>query len=122
MTRLTLASFTLCAVMMALALSCADARVVERSPSTIALPFVRRMNTTGFKNLLQIDQARAKALKARAKGSRSSAPFLMAPSDELPAVDEVVDYVASVGVGNPPTECKCFDDGCSGYLVDRLDC
>ena len=80
------------------------------------------MNTTGIPNLLAVDQARAKALKARAKSNPGGLKFPIAPAESIPATNQVVDYVASVGVGNPPTECKCFDDGCSGHLVDCPDC
>ena len=119
MPHLSLFSFILYAVVGFLALSCAGARAVKRSSPPITLPFVRRMNTTGIKNLLHVDQERVKALKARAKHNTTSAPFLMSRSDDLPATDEVVDYVASIGIGNPPTNCECSS---STYTSTFDDC
>ena len=109
MTRLSLAAAAFCAVVMAVAPSAVDARAVSRASSSISLPFVRRMNTTGIRNLLQVDQARARALKARAKSNPGGVRFPMAPTDDVPATNQVVDYVATVAVGDPPTECKSFD-------------
>ncbi|KAH9934558.1 acid protease [Epithele typhae] len=100
-------SLALCAVVLALAGDSVIAKPVQRATSShISLPFARRMNTTGIPNLLAVDQARAKALKNRSssKGTKTSARSPLAPAINVPADNQVVDYVATVLVGNPPTE------------------
>lgn len=70
-----------------------DALVV-RNASPVTLPFARRLNLTGTANLLQIDQARAKALKERAMTSPGK--FIRTPIDSVPATSQVANYVVSV--------------------------
>jgi cathepsin E len=78
--------------------------VIERSPVT--LPISRRFNFTGSANILQKDQARAAALKAKGRSIRANGA-----TPQRAVVNEVVDnvaevYQASVGVGNPATQCQ----------------
>ena len=68
--------------------------LVNRSPVT--LPLSRRVNLTSAHNLLRHDQARAKALQARGA-------IINEPVD-----DQAVCYIASIGVGTPPTTCKYY--------------
>ena len=89
-----------------LALTVAADLAVQVRNSPITLPFSKRINITSTRNLLQNDRKRAMALKAPAKAIQG---------DELtveetaivnqPVEDQVVRYIASVGVGSPPTYC-----------------
>ncbi|OBZ76214.1 Polyporopepsin [Grifola frondosa] len=79
--------------------------VVRDSPVT--LPFARRLNFTGSATLLEIDQARAKALKAR---SQSQGKFDKSAVISVPATNQAVDYTVSVGVGTPPTQYSLLMD------------
>ncbi|KAI0693867.1 aspartic peptidase domain-containing protein, partial [Cerioporus squamosus] len=72
-----------------------DASVVRRDAAPITLPFVKRVNTTGTAKLLEIDQARAKALRERSEGHRR-------PPTTVPATNVAVTYVTTVSVGDPP--------------------
>ena len=66
--------------------------LVNRSPVT--LPISRQVNLTSVLNLLLHDQVRAKALKGHIVNE--------------PIQNQAVSYVASVGVGSPPTTCKYY--------------
>jgi len=80
--------------------------LVNRSPVT--LPISRRVNVTNINNLVRHDQARAKALKA--KGAAKHAGLSLNTDAVInEAVDnQAVTYIASVGVGSPPTTCKHY--------------
>jgi cathepsin E len=78
--------------------------VVRNSP--VRLPLTRRLNTTWLGNLLQHDQARARALRARVDISLSSAAIV---GDE-PVDNQLFTYVAAIGVGSPPTTCEYCGD------------
>ncbi|OBZ76839.1 Polyporopepsin [Grifola frondosa] len=95
----TCTAFTLLSLC-ALSLTAKATPVVVRD-SPVTLPFARRMNFTGSATLLEIDQARAKALKAR---SLSHEIFDKSAVIGVPATNQVVDYIVSVGVGTPPTQ------------------
>ena len=88
-------------VFLALAVA-ADPIPVKRS--LVTLPISRRINLNG-RNILEHDQLRAKALKARgeARAAGLSDRGIVSPSF---AENEGVSYVASIGVGSPPTQCK----------------
>jgi cathepsin E len=73
--------------------------VVERSPITI--PFARRLNFSGTSTILQKDQARAKALLGHAEAKLSGRAVISTP----PISNQVVTYVAAVGIGSPATTC-----------------
>ena len=95
-------------LLLALAVA-ANPVVVQRS--LVTLPMSRRFNFTNF-NLLQHDQSRANALKAkgeaRATGVSQLASDIAAVirADSEPLDNHAVSYIASVGVGSPPTFCK----------------
>ena len=78
--------------------------LVNRSPVT--LPLSRRVNLTSVHNLLRHDQARAKALKVRA-AAKATGLHTDAVINE-PVDNQAAHYVASVGVGSPPTTCKHY--------------
>jgi len=82
-----------------LALSIAASPVeVRNSPVTLAV--ARTLNLQGGTvNLLQHDQARAASLMDRTSLSRRTG--------SIPVTNEAVSYIAQVGVGSPPTTCKC---------------
>ncbi|KAI1786242.1 family A1 protease [Ganoderma leucocontextum] len=85
--------------LLSLALS-ADAGLMRRDSLPVTLPFARRLNLTGTSKILELDQARAKALKARANGSPGG--FKQTALFDVPATNQAVDYTTTVGVGNPP--------------------
>ncbi|KAI0634433.1 acid protease [Trametes polyzona] len=90
--------------------------VVVKGASHITLPIARRLNVTGAANLLKLDQARAKALKSRPKANSSHSP--RATLFDAPVTNEAVDYVATVGIGSPPTQYNLLiDTGSSNTWV-----
>ncbi|KAH9848590.1 acid protease [Lenzites betulinus] len=94
----------------------AGSALVVRDASRITLPIARRLNVTGAANLVKLDQARAKALKARAKAGAEQTP--RATIFDAPVTNQAVDYVATVGVGSPPTEYSLLiDTGSSNTWV-----
>ena len=74
----------------------------------MTLPLSRRVSREGFRNLVRRDQERAKALKARgaekAAGLHDSLHSRAVVN--VPLEDHTMSYVASVGIGSPPTTCK----------------
>ncbi|RPD60577.1 acid protease [Lentinus tigrinus ALCF2SS1-7] len=99
-----------------IALTLPGEAVVIRNSSPVTLPFARRLNFTGAANLVKHDQARAKALKTRA--TTSPGTFPKAPIVNDPVTNGVVDYVANVGVGDPPTTYSLLiDTGSSNTWV-----
>jgi len=92
-----------------LALSVAANPIVQVRNSPITLPLSRRINTTSIHNLLQHDLNRAKALKARSKAihggelTAEEAAIVNQPVD-----NQVVQYIATVGVGSPATTCALW--------------
>ncbi|KAJ8474569.1 hypothetical protein ONZ51_g7129 [Trametes cubensis] len=111
---LRLASALLC--VLALGLPRTSDALVVRNSSPVTLPIARRLNVTGAANIVQLDQARAKALKARpqAQGTKPS----LASVISAPVTNEAVDYVATVGVGSPATEYSLLiDTGSSNTWV-----
>ena len=111
-TRLNLATVALYAVVLATFMAFADARAVKRASPAVTLPFTRRLNTTGIPSLLAVDQARAKALKARAQSNPGGLKSPFAVVANVPATNQVVDYVATGSVGSPPTECAFRVSSC----------
>ena len=69
----------------------ANAHIVRRYATPITLPFAKRVNTTGTAKLLEIDQARARALRARAEGE-----YHPGSDATVPATNIVVTYVTTV--------------------------
>ncbi|KAI0752478.1 family A1 protease [Daedaleopsis nitida] len=76
---------------------CAEALHIRRDSVPVTLPFVRRLNTTGISKLLDIDQARAKTLKARA--SKGPSALQQNAIFDAPATNQAVDYTTTVTVG-----------------------
>jgi len=74
--------------------------VVEKN--TVTIPFVRRLNTTGAASLVQSDRARARFLKNGRGGSSLKATVPDAIFG-VPSTNQVVDYVITAGIGEPPT-------------------
>jgi hypothetical protein len=82
------ASFLSTLLLLALAVA---AKPVEKRTSLPSLSFVKRLGT-GLKNIIKLDQLRLFNLLGFE---------VVAPAD-----NRAVSYVASVGVGFPPTFCK----------------
>jgi len=78
--------------------------VINRSPVT--LPISRRVNFTSIHNLVRHDQARAKALKAKGSAKAAGVSFHNDAVISSPADNQAVVYIATVGVGIPPTNCE----------------
>lgn len=85
--------------LLALAFSCNGA-VVANTP--IKLPLSRHVNTTSLRNIVELDRARTHMLLGSASGN---------PVKEFnaPLANVVSQYIASIGVGSPPTYCKSYD-------------
>ena len=75
--------------------------VIRDSP--ITLPIARRANVTAMPNIVKADKARAQMLKARAQGAGKGVVSDGKPPFNFPVTNEASAYVASVGVGTPPT-------------------
>ena len=78
--------------------------LVNRAP--VALPLARRLNLTSVHNLVRHDQNRAKALKLKGAAKAAGQPDSQAAVTSSQVDNQAVTYVASVGVGNPATQCK----------------
>ena len=89
-------------VLLALAVA-AEPIMVKRS--SVTLPFAKRINIidASVQNLLQHDQARANALRARGEAKAAGLESRQVNSE---ATNAAVSYIASVGVGSPATQCK----------------
>lgn len=76
---------------------------VDRSVVPLALS--RKLNLTSVHNLVRHDQSRARALKsagnAKHENILEAAAVISSPVD-----NQAVTYVASVGIGSPPTTCE----------------
>ena len=66
--------------------------------SPVTLPIARRVKETGIYNILAHDQARAKALISRAQGQGKKRDVY-----NVNVTNQAVTYIASVGIGCPPT-------------------
>ncbi|EIN13874.1 aspartic peptidase A1 [Punctularia strigosozonata HHB-11173 SS5] len=96
-----------------LALNVAASPVEIRAPP-VTLPFSKRVNSTGLLNLLENDLARARALRAHAEAKTSGKRAVVS----FPVTNEVVSYIASVGVGSPATQYDLIvDTGSSNTWV-----
>ena len=86
------------------------AKPIIRAESFVKLPVTRRVNSaTG--NIVRHDQQRAETLKAKGdaitKGDIDALQSLAVSSAiSSPVENQVVSYVATVGVGSPATDCK----------------
>ena len=69
--------------------------------SIIDLPFSRRFNVTGLRNLYRHDFNRAQALKAHGATGAEKRAVITTPAD-----NQVVAYYATIGIGAPATKCE----------------
>ena len=83
-----------------------EAKPVVIRDSLISLPFAKSVNVTSFPHLLKQDQARAKALRARAEAKLRGVQLSEDAVVSLSVENQAVVYTASVGVGSPATTCK----------------
>ncbi|KAG6327917.1 hypothetical protein ID866_11172 [Astraeus odoratus] len=75
---------------------------IEASGSPITLPFAKRISMGGGTiRLLEHDQVRAAALRDRGKNNIGGGVDRRAAN--VPVANAVVSYIASVGIGTPPT-------------------
>jgi cathepsin E len=84
--------------------STSTAVVIQSAPITFRVS--RRLNLSTNRNLLQHDQARAKALLARAENRVAGIQSDSSIIANEPVNNQVVIYVAAIGVGTPPTSCE----------------
>ncbi|KAF8519885.1 acid protease [Hysterangium stoloniferum] len=106
-------------------------RVLALSPpnvhirdSPITLPTALRVNTTGLTNILTADRARARLFvqKAQEKAAKVQAGTLSADAAiGIPITNEAISYIASVGIGSPPTQYNLTVDTGSANLVIFTD-
>ncbi|KAH9486239.1 Polyporopepsin [Psilocybe cubensis] len=90
--------------------------LVDRSPVT--LPIARRTNFTSVHNLLRHDQTRAKFLKAKGAAKAAGLPLQQDAVINEQVDNQVVTYVAAVGVGSPATTFNLLiDTGSSNTWV-----
>jgi cathepsin E len=90
-------------VLLALAVA-ADPIPVKRS--LVTLPISRRINVNGGR-ILEHDQLRAKALRAKGEARATGTPLSERASViSSQAENQAVSYVAFIGVGSPATQCK----------------
>ncbi len=85
------------AVLLAIA-AVGNSAVVANKPLA-KLPLSGHVNTTGTHKIVERDQARTRMLLARANGN-------LREKISEPLGNEIVVYVATIGVGRPPTFCK----------------
>jgi hypothetical protein len=107
----SLTSFLLLAASVA-----ANPVVVRKAP--ISFPFARQLNITGAHDVVQKDQARAKNLVSISQAKQSGTMSASAAVG-LGVTNVGVVYQASVGVGNPPTDCE---RSCSTYGLHPETC
>ncbi|KAI0767720.1 acid protease [Fomes fomentarius] len=91
-----------------------EALIARKTASPVTLPFARRLNFTGTANLLQLDQARAQALKDHAMTRPGK--FSRTPVINVPATNQVVDHVA-VAIQLPNANSLLIDTGSSNTWV-----
>ncbi|THH21222.1 hypothetical protein EW146_g287 [Bondarzewia mesenterica] len=103
--------------LLVLALTVAAKPVVIRD-SLISLPFAKTINVTSIPLLLKHDQARAKALRARAEAKISGVSLSSDAVVSISVENQAVTYAASVGVGSPATTYSLLiDTGSSNTWV-----
>ncbi|KAI0672026.1 family A1 protease [Trametes maxima] len=99
----------------------AHALFLRRDVSPVTLPFARRLNITGTAKLLEVDQARARTLKGRAKIANRH--YARSSAADVLATNELVDYVTTVEIGHEAREYTLLiDTGSSNTWVGaRMD-
>ncbi len=76
------------------------------SDNLIRLPFTRRSNATrSAADILKADQARAHAMRTRPQLKAEGGLFRRTVFN-LAVENQEVSYTASVGIGEPPTNCE----------------
>ncbi|KAI9070296.1 acid protease [Trametes sanguinea] len=95
-------------VVLSVAAAVAASPVVIRE-SPVTLPIARRVNATSARELMKMDQARAKVLKEKglAAAGKDSASFRKTARDAIfnvPITDTGLYYTTNVGIGTPPTQ------------------
>ena len=76
------------------------AQPVEHKALLAKLPFTRRVST-GLNNIVKQDRLRVNNFKAGKVQGLENRAAVSSPAD-----NHIVSYIASVGVGSPPTKCK----------------
>lgn len=95
-----------------------EAKPVVIRDSLVSLPFAKSVNVTSFPHLLKQDQARAKALRARAEAKLSGIQLSEDAVVSVPVENQAVVYTANVGVGSPATTYSLLiDTGSSNTWV-----
>ena len=98
-------AFSLATLLLALTVAGSPAIVVEKSPVTLSIS--KRFNFNGTHTIAQRDRLRAKALKAGgSSGGAFDADISFQNDASSPATNQLTSYIATVGVGSPPTNCK----------------
>ena len=97
--RVSKLEFFVALALVALALAVV-AKPLGRGTSTVTLPIVKHINSTGTLNLLAQDQARATWLKSRGGEEHSRKR-----AGGLPITNTAISYLAPVGIGSPATIC-----------------
>ncbi|KAL5535669.1 hypothetical protein ACEPAF_3763 [Sanghuangporus sanghuang] len=84
----------------------------------VHLPFAKQVNVTGIGHILKNDQSRAAALRAIGEARASGKQLQKDAVISVPAQNQAVTYVASVGVGSPATTYSLLiDTGSSNTWV-----
>ncbi|KIJ40036.1 hypothetical protein M422DRAFT_257104 [Sphaerobolus stellatus SS14] len=100
--------------------------VVRVTDSLISVPFAKRISAGGIKSFVEADRARARSLvkigKRKAAVRAAKAAGLPVPdagaASSVPVTNELVSYIASVGVGSPATQFDLIvDTGSSNTWV-----
>jgi hypothetical protein len=95
-------SFASLLSLLLLAVSCIGAKAARidldrHDDGAHSVPLTRNFHLAGYHNIVELDRARARRLYEVGKGSQG---------DIVNVTNVGVTYVASVGVGSPPTICE----------------
>ncbi|KAI0793759.1 aspartic peptidase A1 [Fomes fomentarius] len=92
--------------------------VVQVRDNFVRLPIAKKFNLTGSSTVLARDQLRVKRLLNKANARLSGNPLSSDAVISVPADNQAVSYIASVGVGNPATQYDLIiDTGSSNTWV-----
>ncbi|OJT11874.1 Polyporopepsin [Trametes pubescens] len=110
--------FSLLLLALSVAVTAGATPVVQVRDNLVRLPFAKRLNFTGSGKLIERDQARVRNLRARANAKLSGLTLTNDAVISVPVDNQVVDYVANVQVGTPPTTYSLLiDTGSSNTWV-----
>ncbi|KAH9934525.1 acid protease [Epithele typhae] len=100
--RLPLLALCACAASL---VSLSSASPMSRRSAGLTLSVTRRLNLTGVPSIIEADRARAKMLFERATAQNATVMSAKQAAGLVPvdATNQVYNYIASVGVGSPPT-------------------